>query len=33
MVNDMICKIYDQKKLEIQDLFKNANNNEDIIIY
>ena len=33
MVNDMICKIYDQKKLEIQELFKNANNNEDIIIY
>jgi hypothetical protein len=33
MVNDMICKIYDQKKMEIQELFKNANNNEDVIIY
>jgi len=33
MVNDMICKIYDQKKLEIQEVFKNANNNEEIIIY
>jgi hypothetical protein len=33
LVNDMICKIYDQKKLEIQEVFKNANNNEDIIIF
>jgi len=33
MVNDMICKIYDQKKLEIQEVFKNANNNEDIIVF
>ena len=33
MVNDMICKIYDQKKIEIQEIFKNVNKNEDIIIF
>lgn len=33
MVNDMICKIYDQKKMEIKELFKNTNNDEDVIIY
>ena len=33
IVNDMICKIYDQKKAEVQEVFKNINNNEDLIIY
>jgi len=33
MVNDMICKIYDQKKMEIKELFKNTNDDEDVIIY
>jgi len=33
IVNDMICKIYDQKKAEVQEVFKNINNSEDLIIY
>jgi hypothetical protein len=33
LVNDMICKIYDQKKIEVKELFKNTNHDEDVIIY
>lgn len=33
IVNEMICKIYDQKKAEVQEVFKNINNSEDLIIY